>query len=84
MRKARFAEAQIVRALAQESTGRTIAHIDHRLGESEQAFHRWKRRFGPTVVAAVRWFWQLEDEDATLKPLAVELGRVETSLQHLP
>jgi transposase-like protein len=40
--KKRFTEEQIAYALAQESSGQTIAEICRRLGASEQTFYRWK------------------------------------------
>ena len=46
MKKKRFTEEQIAFALAQESTGQTIAEICRRLGVSEQTFYRWKKKFG--------------------------------------
>jgi putative transposase len=46
VKKKRFTEsrqAQIAYALAQESTGKTIAEICRKLGVSEQAFDGWKK-----------------------------------------
>ncbi len=43
VKKKRFTEEQIAYALAQESTGQTIAEICRRLGVSEQTFYRWKK-----------------------------------------
>ena len=59
MKKKRFTEEQIAYALAQESTGQTIAEICRRLGVSEQTFYRWKKKFGSMGVAEVRRLKQL-------------------------
>ena len=40
-KKKRFTEEQVAYALAQESTGQTIAEICRKLGVSEQTFYRW-------------------------------------------
>ena len=40
VKKKRFTEEQIAYALAQESTGQTIAEICRKLGVSEQTFYR--------------------------------------------
>ena len=40
-----FTEEQIPYALAQESTGQTIAAICRWLGVSEQTYYRWKKKF---------------------------------------
>ena len=59
MKKKRFTEEQIAYALAQESTGQTIAEICRKLGVSEQTFYRWTKKFGSMGVAEVRRLKQL-------------------------
>ncbi len=46
MKKKRFTEEQIAYALAQDSTGQSIAEICRKPGVSEQTFSRWKKQFG--------------------------------------
>ena len=81
MKKKRFTEEQIAYALAQESTGQTIAEICRRLGVSEQTFYRWKKKFGAMGVAEVRRLKQLEDENAKLKRLVADLSLDKAILQ---
>jgi putative transposase len=59
VKKKRFTEEQIAYALAQESTGQTIAEICRKLGVSEQTFYRWTKKFGSMGVAEVRRLKQL-------------------------
>jgi putative transposase len=79
--KKRFTEEQIAYALAQESTGQTIAEICRKLGVSEQTFYRWKKKFGSMGVAEVRRLKQLEDENAKLKRLVADLSLDRAILQ---
>lgn len=44
MKKKRFTEEQIAYALAQESTGQTMAEICCKLGVSERTFYRWMKK----------------------------------------
>lgn len=81
MKKERFTEEQIAYALAQESTGQTIAAICRKLGVSEQTFYRWKKKFGAMGVAEVRRLKQLEDENAKLKRLVADLSLDKAILQ---
>lgn len=81
MKKKRFTEEQIAYALAQESTGQTIAEICRKLGVPEQTFYRWKKKFGAMGVAEVRRLKQLEDENAKLKRLVAELSLDRAVLQ---
>ncbi len=80
MKKKRFTEEQIAYALAQESTGQTIAEIRRKLGVSEPMFYRWKK-FGAMGVAEVRRLKQLEDENAKLKRLVADLSLDKAILQ---
>ena len=86
MKKKRFTEEQIAYALAEESTGQTIAEICRKLGVSEQTFYRWKKKkmkkkFGSMGVAEVRRLKQLEDENAKLKRLVADLSLDKAILQ---
>jgi putative transposase len=81
VKKKRFTEEQIAYALAQESTGQTIAEICRKLGVSEQTFYRWKKKFGAMGVAEVRRLKQLEDENAKLKRLVADLSLDKAILQ---
>lgn len=81
MKKKRFTEEQIAYALAQESTGETIAEICRRLGVSEQTFYRWKRKFGSMGVSELRRLKQLEEENAKLKRFVADLSLDKAILQ---
>ena len=81
VKKKRFTEEQIAYALAQESTGQTIAEICRRLGVSEQTFYRWKKKFGAMGVAEVRRLKQLEEENSKLKRLVADLSLDKAILQ---
>ncbi len=74
MKKKHFTEEQIAYALAQESTGQTIAEICRKLGVSEPTFYWWKKKFGSMGVAEVRRPKQLEHESAKLKRLVAVTG----------
>jgi len=81
VKKKRFTEEQIAYALAQESTGQTIAEICRRLGVSEQTFYRWKKKFGSMGVMEVRWPKQLEEENFKLKRPVADQGVDKAILQ---
>jgi putative transposase len=81
VKKKSFTEEQIAYALAQESTGQTIAQICRKLGVPEYPFYRRKKKFGSMGVAEVRRLKQLEDENATLKRLVADLSLDKAILQ---
>ena len=81
MKKKRFSEEQITYALAQESTGETIAEICRRLGVSQQTFYRWKKKFGAMGLTEIRRLKQLEEENSKLKRLVADLSLDKAILQ---
>ena len=81
MKKKRFSEEQITYALAQESTGETIAEICCRLAVSQQTFYRWKKKFGAMGLTETLRLKQLEKENAKLKRLVADMSLDKTILQ---
>ena len=81
MKKKRFTEEQIAYALAQESTGQTIAEICRKLGVPEQTFYDWKKKVGSMGVAEVRRLKQLEDENNKLRRVVADLSLDKEMLQ---
>ena len=73
MKQTRYTESQIVDILAQAARGEmTAAQVCRINGVSEQAFYRWKRRYGEMQVSEVRRLRELEAENARLKRLLAE------------
>ena len=45
MKKTRFTESQIVKALKEEESGRSVADISRELGINKQTFYNWKKKY---------------------------------------
>jgi putative transposase len=73
MKKTAFTEEQIAYALRQAETGTPVTDICRKLGVSEQAFYRWKKKFAGMGIAELRRLRQLEEENRTLKQLVADL-----------
>ena len=73
MRRSRFSEEQITRAVRQSEAGAPIPQICRQLGVSEATFYRWKKPYGGLGVSELRELRQLRDENRKLKGLVAGL-----------
>lgn len=81
MKRKRFSEEQIAFALRQAESGTTIEEICRKMGVSEPTFYRWKKVYAGMGVSEIRRLKQLEDENAKLKRVVVDLTLDKAMLQ---
>lgn len=74
MKKSRLSEEQIAFALRQAEGGTPVREICRKMGDSEQTFYRWKKKYAGMGVAEVRRLKQLEGENRKLKQLVADLS----------
>ena len=72
MRKSRFTEEQIIKALQEWDAGAKIADLVRRLGVSEQTLYRWKKKYGGLQVNEAKRLKALEAENRQLKRLVAD------------
>lgn len=51
MKKSRFTEEQIIKALKRQESGEKVQDICRELGVSQQAFYKWKAKYGGLEVS---------------------------------
>lgn len=74
MKKSRFSEEQIVKALQEhEVGGKSIAAISRELGIAANTFHKWKVKYGGLNVNEARRLKELEAENSRLKRMVADL-----------
>jgi putative transposase len=74
MKKTRFTESQIVKALKEHEAGRKADDICRELGISSAAFYKWKSRYGGLDVNELRRLKELEEENFRLKRMYADLS----------
>ena len=74
MRKSKFNESQIVKALKSVEAGRSVREVCREMGIAEATYYVWKQKFGGMEVSDVRKLRGLEEENAKLKRMYADLA----------
>lgn len=83
MKKSRFTEEQIIKALKRQESGEKVQDVCRDLGVSQQAFYKWKAKYGGLEVSEAQRLKALEDENRRLKQLVAEQALDNQALRFL-
>lgn len=72
MKRKRFTEEQIIKALQQQEAGIKVQDICREIGIVEQTFYRWKSKYGGMDVSEAKRLRALEEENSRLKKLLAD------------
>ena len=81
MKKTRFTESQIIKALKEHENGRNAQELCRELGITSSAFYKWRQRYGGLEVKELKRMKELEEENARLKKMFAELSLVHHALK---
>ncbi len=81
MKKSRFTETQIVKAIQEHEAGRKAEDICRELGITTASFYKWRQRYGGLEVSEVRKMKELQEENARLKRMFADLSLVHEALK---
>ncbi|SMO75053.1 transposase [Solitalea koreensis] len=81
MKKTRFTEKQIVKAIKEHENGRTTQEICRELGISTAAFYKWKQRYGGLEASELKRLKELEEENSRLKRMFADLSLTHEALK---
>jgi len=83
MKKTRFTETQIVKAIKEHEGGRKAEEICRDLSITTAAFYKWRQRYGGLEVADVKRLKELEEEHSRLKRMYAELSMENHAMKDL-
>lgn len=72
MKKTRFTEVQIIKALKLQEEGKKVSEICRELGIAEATFFRWKSKYGDMSISELSRAKALEQENARLKKIVAD------------
>jgi putative transposase len=73
MKKTKFTETQIVKAIKEAENGRSVADISRELGVNPQTLYNWKKKYSGMDGEQLRLLKELEEENRKLKHMYAEL-----------
>ena len=81
MKRTKFTETQIVKAIKEHENGKDAKVICRELGISTAAFYKWRQRYGGMEVSELKKYKELEAENSRLKKMYAELSLVHYALK---
>jgi putative transposase len=81
MKKTKFTETQIVKAIQEHEAGRKAEDLCRELGITTAAFYKWRQRYGGMEVSDVKKMKAIEEENARLKRMYADLSLVHEALK---
>jgi putative transposase len=74
MKKSRFTESQIVKALKEHEAGKKVDDICRELSINKQTLYNWKKKYSGMDVQHLKKLKELEEENRRLKTMYADLS----------
>ncbi|WP_373400038.1 transposase [Algoriphagus halophilus] len=74
MKKSRFTETQIVKAIKAHEAGRKVEEICREMEVTPATFYKWKQRYGGMEASEVKKLKELQEENSRLKRMFADLS----------
>ena len=81
MKKSKFTETQIVKAINEHEAGRRAEDICRELSITTATFYKWRQRYGGMEASEVKKMKDLQEENTRLKKMFADLSLVHEALK---
>ena len=81
MKKSKFTESQIVKAIKENENGRSAEDISRELGISKGTFYQWRKKYSGMEVSHLKRLKELEEENRKLKQMYADVSLDNTMLK---
>jgi len=72
MKKSKFSESQIIKAIKENESGRSVDEISRELGINPGTFYNWRKKYSGMEVTHLKRLKELESENVKLKKMFAE------------
>ena len=81
MKKSKFTETQIAKAINEHEAGRKAEEICREMGITSATFYKWRQRYSGMQASEVKKMKELQEENAKLKRMFADLSLVHEALK---
>lgn len=74
MKKSRFTESQIIKALKSNEQGRSVGDLSRELGIDKSTFYYWRKKYGGMDRQELKRLKELEEENHKLKQMYADVS----------
>ena len=74
MKRSKFTESQIIKALKENEQGRNVGDISREMGVDKSTFYYWRKKYGGMEVCHVKRLKDLEEENRKLKQMYADVS----------
>jgi putative transposase len=74
MKKKRFTESQIIKAIKEQDAGKDVVEICREMGIHKATLYNWKKKYGGMEVNQLSQFKELQEENRKLKAMYADLA----------
>ncbi len=74
MKKSRFTQSQIIKALKENEQGRSVGDLSRELGIDKSTFYYWRKKYGGMDRQEFKRLKELEEENRKLKQMYADVS----------
>ncbi len=74
MKKSRFTESQLIKALKENEQGRSVGDLSRELGIDKSTFYYWRKKYGGMDREELKRLKDLEEENRKLKQMYADVS----------
>ncbi|MCR9067105.1 MAG: transposase [Cytophagales bacterium] len=74
MKRTKFTESQIIKAIKENENGRSAEEISRELGINKATFYNWRKKYSGMESSQLKRLKELEEENRKLKQMYAELS----------
>lgn len=74
MKRTKFTESQMIKAIKENENGRSAEEISRELGINKATFYNWRKKYSGMESSQLKRLKELEEENRKLKQMYAELS----------